>query len=221
MKEGRKNWKKKTDRAVLAVGLSTMLVAIWALLGSGLHKTGQIIIDFAQKSLPVHYTPGSALVKVAEVKDVTMIGCWPRIQGDNEMDAGPGDYIPVRCSTNIYIDGNKVMLKVFYRIEEYGGDHTVYSGARTTVLYENTRPGYTLRTVELAGPRLNNFVVYTKGSFGDFKSFEVLDSYWENLEYRIDSNGDDDRNIGIRGRLTFSVILESDRAVRLAGIRQI
>ncbi len=203
---------------MLAVGLGTMAMAGWSVYEPGFHKTSEAVLDFAQSSIPARHISEPAIVKVGEVKEVTMIGCWPRIQGDNDMDTSPGDYSPVRCSSNIYIDGQKVMLKVFYRIEEYGGDRTIYSGARTTVLFENTEPDYTIRTVELRGPRLNNFLLYSEGRNVDFKSFDTSDSYWERLQYRVDSEVDDDTAVGIRGRIVFSVILESTRTVKLAAI---
>ena len=211
-------WRKRYDGLLLVAGLGTMVMAGWSVYEPGFHKTGEAVLDFAQSSIPARHISQPAIVKIGEAKEVTMIGCWPRIQGDNDMSTSPGDYSPVRCSSNIYIDGQKVMLKVFYRVEEHGGDRTIYSGARTAVLFENTEPDYTIRTVELRGPRLNNFLLYSEGRNVDFKSFDTSDSYWEQLQYRVDSEGDDDTAVGVRGRIVFSVILENTRSVKLAAI---
>lgn len=221
VREVLRHWKKRSYYGLIIAGFITMLIALWSMFEPGFHKGGVLIMDFAQGSFPAQYISEPAILKVGEIKDVTMVGCWPRIQGDNVMATRPGDLIPVRCSSNIYIDGQKVMLKVFYRIEEYGGDHTVYSGARTMVLFENSKPEYNIRTVALRGSRLNSFLVYSEGTNLDFKAFDVSDSYWEHLEYRVDSEGDNDLMVGIRGRLTLDVILENNRFVRPADVRKI
>ncbi|MDV3309887.1 MAG: hypothetical protein LOY03_13845 [Cyclobacteriaceae bacterium] len=205
--------KSRKGRTILIVGFIAMLLAGWLMLERGLEVNPDMMRRLAQSPLAVYTAALPSPLKVDEVRDINLIGCWPRIQGDTDMSTGPGDYVPVRCSSNIYIDGDKVMLKVFFRIEEDGGDHTVYSGARTVVLFENDRSGYRISTVELQGPRLNNFMLYSAGVNTDFRSVGPLDSYWETLEYRIDSPADDQLHIGIRGRLSFRVVLERANAI--------
>lgn len=204
---------RKNGRMILAMGFIAMLLSVWLMSERGFQVTPDIMRRFAQSPLSACTAALPALLKVAEIRDVELIGCWPRIQGDTEVDTDAGEYVPVRCSSNIYIDGEKVMLKVFFRVEEDGGDRTVYSGARTVVLYENDRPGYRISTVELRGPRLNNFILYSAGINTDFRSIGPLDSYWETLEYRVDSPEDDQLHIGIRGRLSFRVVLESNNVI--------
>lgn len=198
---------------ILAVGFIAMLLSIGFMFERGFLVDPDMMRRLAESPLSVYTAALPSPMKVNQERDIELIGCWPRIQGDTEMDTGPGDYVPVRCSSNIYIDGDKVILKVFFRIEEDGGDHTVYSGARTVVLFENDRSGYRISTVELRGPRLNNFILYSAGVNTDFRSVGPLDSYWQTLEYRIDSPSDDQLHIGIRGRLSFRVVLEKANAI--------
>nr|PZN54213.1 MAG: hypothetical protein DIU61_08010 [Bacteroidota bacterium] len=205
--------KGKKGRVILTVGFAAMMLAGWLMLDRGHLVNPDMMRRLAQDPWKVCATALPAPVRIDEVRDIEMIGCWPRIQGDPEMDTSPGDYVPVRLSSNIYIDGEKIILKVFYRIEEDGGDHTVYSGARTFILFENDRPGYHIATVELRGPRLNNFILYSAGVNTDFRSVGPLDSYWETLEYRVDSPDDDQLHIGVRGRLSFTVVLERTNAI--------
>jgi hypothetical protein len=200
-------------RVILTAGCAAMMLAGWLMLDRGHLVNHDMMRRLAQDPLKVCATALPTPLRIDEVRDIEMIGCWPRLQGDPELDTGPGDYVPVRLSSNIYIDGEKLMLKVFYRIEEDGGDHTVYSGARTLILFENDRPGYHISTVELRGPRLNNFMLYSAGTNTDFRSVGPLDSYWESLEYRVDSPEDDQLHIGIRGRLSFRVVLEKTNAI--------
>lgn len=205
--------KSKYGRVILAVGFVAMLVSGWLMLQRGFQLNPGMMRRIAQSPLSVYTVAFPSVLRMDEVRDVELVGCWPRIQGDAEMSTGPGAYVPVRCSSNIYIDGDKVMLKVFFRIEEDGGDQTVYSGARTVVLFQNNRPGYRISTVELRGPRLNNFILYSAGINTDFRSVGPLDSYWETLEYRVDSPEDDQLHIGIRGRLSYRVVLERANAI--------
>lgn len=205
--------KSTNGRMILVVGFIAMLFASWLMRDRVFQIVPGVMPQWAQGPLFIYKAAGQSPLRLPETRDIELIGCWPRIQGDPEMDTGPGDYIPVRCSSNIYIDGNKVMLKVFFRVEEDGGDHTIYSGARTVVLFVNDRPDFRISTVELRGPRLNNFILYSAGVSKDFRSMGPLDSYWETLEYRIDSPEDDQLHIGIRGRLSFSVVLEKANAI--------
>lgn len=204
----------------LLAGFMTMAAAIGSMVEPGLTVQRAIKNDLTLISLPVRYDD-PAILNVTEIRDVNMIGCWPRVAGDSDMDTGAGDYVPIRCSTNIYLDGNRVVLKIFYRIEEYGGDRTIYSGARTTVLFENTKPGYAIRTVGLQGPRLNSFIIYSDGTNRNFRDFATENSYWEYLQYRIDGPAGDDDTVGIRGRLKFTVILENNRLAASGSVREI
>jgi hypothetical protein len=205
--------KRTTDRIILLIGFIAMLLSCWLMLERVFQVRPGVVPGWAQSPLSFCLAALPAPVKVSEVRDIELIGCWPRIQGDAEMDTDPSDYVPVRCTSNIYIDDDKVMLKVFFRIEEDGGDHTVYSGARSVILFKNDRPGFRISTVELRGPRLNNFILYSAGFNTEFRSIGPLDSYWETLEYRIDSPEDDQLHIGIRGRLSFRVILERTNVI--------
>lgn len=193
---------------VMIMAFLTVVINSEAKENAGSNSAKLIAKDLFTNTLSASDKDGPLNVSIAGSKEVSMIGNWPRLSGDGDMDTDAGDYVPVRCSTNIYIDGNKIVLKVFFRIEEYGNDHTIYSGAKTMVIFENTRPGYVIKTVELNGPRLNNYLVYSDGRNYDFRNFETADSYWDYLQYRIDGPGDDTDTIGIKGSLKFNVILE-------------
>jgi hypothetical protein len=215
MKDLNQSFNKALYFLVLA-GFMPVMIPADSIAAPNLKVTEKIANNLSLKSLTRQSNADPVSVSVAASKEVSMIGEWPNISGDKDMDTDAGDYVPVRCSTNIYIEGNKLILKVFYRIEEYGGDHTIYSGARTTVLYENKNPDYSIRTVELEGSRLNNFFVYSDGRNYEFRDFHTSGTYWDYLQYRIDGPGDDKDVVGIRGSLKFNVILQVQPAVTVS-----
>src|SRR5690606_40154670 len=70
-------WKQRSSGGLMIAGFITMLIALWSISEPGFHKTRKLIEDFAQTSIPVEYTPEPVLLRSAEIKDVTMVGCWP------------------------------------------------------------------------------------------------------------------------------------------------
>jgi len=140
-------------------------------------------------------------------RNIFLIGGWPLVRGDANMDTDGNDRVPVKCDSRLQVNDNTIYLEVYFYCQEFGGNHTTYSGSRRIVVYQ-CPAGKRIRSINAT--TTENFSALSIGQNHSFRSFVKSSvSHWYNLMYRIDGpHSNDNQVVGVRGRLLFSVNLE-------------
>ena len=135
-----------------------------------------------------------------------LIGGWPLISGDCDMDTDGNDYVPAQIKVTIEQSLNKVSLKVFYSCRETGGDHTTFSGTRSVPLY-SVPAGAQIVSIR-APSRSTIWNPYTYGKHHEWIPLSVSNSCCNYLYYRIDGSGGDCNTIGVKGEVSLTIVYE-------------
>jgi hypothetical protein len=137
-------------------------------------------------------------------------GVWPNIRGDTEMDTNGHDQVPVRCSTSVNFTDRQITLRVTFYCEEYGGDHTTYSGDKSYVIF-NSPVGKKIVDIEADGGQEQDFTGGTVGQDHEYHDFNTFGTYWRHLAFRVDGAGRDDNvRVGVGGNLEVTAVLEDE-----------
>jgi len=148
---------------------------------------------------------------------VSIVGGAKSAGGDTEMDTDKGDVVDVELTSDLKVDQtkNRIVLHIDYVCKEYKGNNTQLRVDKTIEVY--TPPsGWSVKEISVAGN--SNRVSTTeqlkcKGDehgFNDFTSIPT-ESYWDKASFKVDSaNGDDAPHVGVKGELTFTIVIEKD-----------
>lgn len=134
-------------------------------------------------------------------------GGWPRVRGDDDMDTGGNDIVPVSCATRVVRSDTALRVEIDFRCEEQGGDHTTFEGTRTFDLY-GAPPGRRIVDVRYAvGTADVSLQGETHGKNHDVNAFDTNGTYWETLGFCVDAKGKDSEVVGVEGWFVATVVL--------------
>jgi hypothetical protein len=144
---------------------------------------------------------------------VSLIGGWKRVGGgDPDMHTTGDDKVQVQIRSTIHVrDSRFVDIKVFFRCEEDGGDHTTYQGERTATVYKAPE-GKRITAIEPPEGTGASFTTTTRGQAHNFYPVKVDGTHWARLSFRVDGRGkDDNKRVGVTGDLNIKISLQDAR----------
>ena len=140
-------------------------------------------------------------------KDIPFLTNWPRTRGDSDMDTDGNDRVPVSITSRLLNTGREVVLELDYHVQEYGGDHTTFSGTKRRVLYTSAATNKIV-SVEAPGGLSARFKTVSVGKKHGRQSIDSSGTFWTRLLFDVDSPGQDKDAVGVEGNVNFTVILE-------------
>jgi hypothetical protein len=141
---------------------------------------------------------------------VVATGGGRNTSGDCEMDTSDSDRVPAFARTELKLDSarEEVVLHVFYRVEEFGGNHTIIEVDQEKVVY-SAPSGSTIAKIEAEGGQIQEFNGQTIGRNWSWNNFDRAgQTYWTWIQFKVDEKGKDCNQVGIRGNINFRVMLE-------------
>lgn len=130
------------------------------------------------------------------------IGDWPRTGGDCDMDCDGGDCVPVIGRLAVEPSGNNVVLSVYFYTKENGGDGTTFDGTKYITI---STPGH---VVGISGSTSCESSETSCGERHDWYTFSSQCSLATDLQYRVDSSGDDCDIVGLKGTVRFTARIQ-------------